>query len=211
MVSSLAAQFSRLKTADTFNLTALDKARTSTYADTLNTFQYNAYSSFSQISDKTLFSPKADQTIVNIIREIDQDPKTNIITEHLWNDLTFGMKFYNELKHESETLSKRIAELKEVNSRCEITLDTSDIKQAIAEIKEKIRAGEEVLKFDEKKIEEFENMYRLRKEDLVILKQRVLKRYGKIPEIENGIVKNMDMLLEANKVLEAQTVFKIQF
>ena len=148
---------------------------------------------------------------MNIIREIDQDPKTNIITEHLWNDLTFGMKFYNELKHESETLSKRIAELKEVNSRCEITLDTSDIKQAIAEIKEKIRAGEEVLKFDEKKIEEFENMYRLRKEDLVILKQRVLKRYGKIPEIENGIVKNMDMLLEANKVLEAQTVFKIQF
>jgi len=145
-------------------------------------------------------------TMKNIVKALDYDPKTGLIADYLWKDLNDGMKYYNTIKDEVRKKQIELVRLEELLERLKIQTDTTSVIEKINKIKEEIEQSKKVIEMDEMKIDILKNMIFTRKHDLVLQKQRYLIVFGKVPKIENGIIKNLDELLDINKQLQSQTV-----
>lgn len=64
-----------------------------------------------------------------MIKGIDSDPKTNMITEALWDDLNQGMKFYNNLADEVRKKRTLLAQLQEELVKNELNADNSVLER----------------------------------------------------------------------------------
>ena len=125
----------------------------------------------------------------------------------MWSELNVGRQYYNDLKYESQQLDKQYKSLKENLRKYSIVTDNSHLENAIQDIKPKIEEAKNVIKFDDMKVSQLDNMLSERKRDMVIRKQRCLILLEEDPRLTADIAKKISDILDINKDLETQKVF----
>ena len=144
-------------------------------------------SGFPEYIAKDFEDPDGNLSLIEAIKLIDGNKKSDVVADAMWVDLGEGYKLYDHLVHERKTKEIEMRNLQENLRSLTVGNDNQKLHNEITELKNQIKEHEQQVNEDEMEYEILERMLSERKAQAELFQQRFLKKYENLPKIELGL------------------------
>ena len=142
---------------------------------------------FPDYCDKDFEDPDGNESLIEAIRLIDGNKKSEAVADAMWVDLGEGYKMYDHLVHERKKKEKEMRDLQEYLKSLSLFNNNQDLHDKVAQLNNEIEIAKQQVEQDEMHYEILESMLKERKAHADLMKQRFNKKYENLPKIELGL------------------------